>query len=295
MANHLVEGKLGTGKGKFTVNKMQQALRNGCRVATNIDLVMEHLMASNNKMSATRLPDKPTAIDLMDIGPGCADEDRYDEEKYGVMVLDELATWLNARTHNDSERQAFIDFCVHARKHRWHVYFICQNINMIDRQVREGLVEYLVKMVRGDKIRIPVVGALLGKLGKLKGLHIANTSLVDMPGFVVDRDWFRGKDLHKAYDTLQIFRKWERNPTDAGFAAETFMGPYSYLSAWHLKGRHETAQEARQTMLQAWLHGPARPRPQLKPKTRLVSLLSTLPPDQAWRYAQRLARLEGAA
>jgi len=295
MANYLIEGKLGTGKGKFTVGKMQDALRNGCRVATNVDLVMEHLMASNNKMTAIRLPDKPTAGDLLDIGPGCADEDRYNEDKYGILVLDELATWLNARTHNDSERQAFIDYIVHARKHRWHVYFICQNINMIDRQVREGLVEYLVKLVRGDKIRIPVVGALLGKFGKLKGLHIANTSLVEMPGFVVDRDWFSGKDLHKAYDTLQVFRKWARSPSDQGFSAEVFMGPYSYLSAWHLKGRYEAPQERRQSLLQAWLKGPARPRVQRKPKTHLVTILERLPPDQAWTLARRAARLQVAS
>jgi hypothetical protein len=175
------------------------------------------------------------------------------------------------------------------------VYFICQNINMIDRQVREGLVEYLIKLVRGDKIRIPVVGALLGKFGKLKGFHIANTSLVEMPGFVVDREWFRGTDLYKAYDTLQVFRKWVRNPAEPGFAAETFMGPYSYLSAWHLKGRYEVVQQVRQTILGDWLHGPVRFKLPPKPKTRAVALLSKLPPDEAWRYAQRLARLGGAS
>lgn len=288
MSNYLVEGKLGTGKGKFTVGKMQHALKHEIRIATNVDLFMEHLMTANNRMTATRLPDKPSPFDLDAIGPGCSDADKYDEDKYGIMVLDELATWLNARSHGDAERSAFIDWCVHARKKRWHVYFICQNINMIDRQVREGLVEYLVKLVRGDKIRIPVVGPLLGKLGKLKGMHIANTSLVDMPGFVVEREWFRGKHLHKGYDTLQIFRKWSRKPTDEGFADETFQGPYSYLSAWHLKGRHETAP-APKTGLQRIFSGAAMVKPAPKPKTPLIASLAKLPPDKAWHYAKRLA------
>ena len=239
MSNYLVQGKLGTGKGKYTVSKMQDALRKELRVATNCDLFMEHLMSANNKMTAMRLPDKPTPDDLKLIGPGCADEDRYDEDKYGIMVLDELGSWLNARSHASADRQAFVDWCIHARKHRWHVYFIAQDLNMIDRQVREGLVEYLVKLVRGDKIRIPVIGWALGKVGKLKGLHIANTSLVDMPGFIVERDWFRGTDLHKGYDTLQIFRSWNRDPNTPEFHDEKYAGPYSMLSAWHLKGRHE--------------------------------------------------------
>lgn len=293
MANYLVQGKLGTGKGKYTVGKIQAALRAGLRVATNCDLFLEHLLSESNRATASRVPDKPTPADLDAIGYGCADEDKYDEDKYGVMVLDELGSWLNARSHNSPDRQAFIDWMIHARKKRWHVYFICQDLGMIDRQVREGLVEYIVKLIRGDKIRIPVIGFLLGKMGKMKGLHIANTSLVEMPGFVVDRDWFRGKDLHKGYDTLQVFREWVRNPTDSRFAAETYAGPYSYLSAWHLKGRYEPPKLPR-TLLERVRDTPARVAPQLKPKSRVMQLLAKLPPDQAMSYARRYVAMGGA-
>lgn len=291
MSNYLVQGKLGTGKGKYTVGKMQSALHNGLRVATNTDLFMEHLVSGKNKATALRLPDKPTAKDLLDIGPGCADEHKYDEDKYGIMVLDELGSWLNARSHNSPDRAAFIDWCIHARKHRWHVYFISQDIGMVDRQLREGLVEYLVKLIRGDKMRIPVIGALLGKIGKLKGLHIANTSLIDMPGFIVERDWFRGTDLHKGYDTLQIFRAWHRDPSSEDFKTEKFVGPYSYLSSWHIAGRFALPSPPKRGL--AGLFRPVMVRPPPKPKTRLMLLLAKLPPNQAIYYAKLASSLGG--
>lgn len=285
MSNYLVQGKLGTGKGKFTVRKMQDALRNGLRVATNCDLYLDKLMSANHRGTVSRLPDKPTPFDLDVIGPGCAEEHKYDEDKYGVMVLDELGSWLNARSFNSPARAAFIEWLIHARKKRWHVYFIAQDLNMIDRQVREALVEYLVKVVRGDKMRIPVVGPLLGKLGKLKGVHIANMSLVDMPGFVVDREWFRGKDVQDGYDTLQIFREWARDPKEPAFQDEIYQGPFSYLSAWHLKGRYLAPQPAR-SALQRLFGAKPKPAPARKPKLPMVAHLERLAPDQAWKLAR---------
>lgn len=290
MSNYLVHGKLGTGKGKFTVSKMQLAIKNGLRVATNVDLKLEHLVSSQNKCCSIRLPDKPTGKDLLAIGPGCADSDKYNEDKYGIMVLDELGSWLNARTHASTDRAAFIDWCIHARKHRWHVYFIAQDISMVDRQLRDGLVEYLVKTLRGDKVKIPVIGAMLGKMGKLKGLHIANTSMVDMPGFVVEREWFRGKDLHGAYDTLQIFRNWARDPSTDEFKTELFAGPHSMLSAWHLKGRHEAVEVVRPGFF-AGLFAPVKVKVLPKPKTRIMQLIAQLPHHEAVYYANRLSNL----
>jgi Zonular occludens toxin (Zot) len=286
MSNYLVSGKLGTGKGKYTVRQMQMHLKKGLRVATNCDLFLEHLLPAQSRMSAVRVPDKPSPFDLDLIGPGCDEADKYDEEKYGIMVLDELGSWLNARSHASADRQSFVDWIIHARKKRWHVYFIAQDLEMIDRQVRQGLVEYLVKVVRGDKIKIPVVGSLLGKLGKLKGLHIANTSMIEMPGYVVERDWFRGNDIHKGYDTLQVFRQWQREPSSAGFRDEVYQGAFSYLSPWHLKGRFD-APVVRQSLLKRISHGPVRQKLPPKPKRPEIQLLAKLPPHEAWAAARQ--------
>lgn len=295
MSNYVVQGKLGVGKGKYTVNRMKGAFLNDLRVATNVDLFLDKLLPASSRATAIRLPDKPTAEDLMSIGPGSSEADKYDEDRYGIMVLDELGSWLNARTHGSPERLAFIDFIIHARKLRWHVFFIVQDLEMIDRQVRQGLVEYSVRLVRADKMRIPVVGALLGKAGSLKGLHIATTTLIEMPGFVVDRDWFKGKDLHDGYDTLQAFRNWARDPKDPLFHGERYAGPYSYLSAWHLKGRHEMQVQKQRNFLQRmiWRDDPV-PRV-LKPKTPLIARLEKRPPDEAWRMASMAARMRMVA
>lgn len=295
MSNSVVQGKLGCGKGKYVVGKMRAHLRKGLRVATNCDLFLEKLMPQGSKATALRVPDKPTPKDLDDIGFGCADEDKYDEDKYGIMVLDELGAWLNARAHAGADRQPFINWMIHARKKRWHVYFIAQDLSMIDAQVRNSLIEYVVKLVRADKMRIPVVGPLLGKFGSLKGVHVAKTMLMEIPGFVVDTDWFKGKDLQDGYDTLQIFRDWNRAPTHPDFKDEVYVGPFSYLSAWHLKGRHQPPTLPR-TFMERLKDTPARVASVPKPKPRALELAARLPAHEAMRYTKLyLQAMERAA
>lgn len=284
MPVYVVTGKLGTGKGKFTVSKMKEALLAGRRVATNFDLYMEHLCGSNNRTTATRVPDKPTAQDLLDIGHGNPDA-KHDEEKNGLLVLDELGSWLNARTFGGPERAALLDFLIHARKHGWDCYLIVQNLAMIDKQVREGLAEYVVKCVRLDKVKLPIIGSFLGKAGRLPKMHAANISMMELPGVVIDREFYKGTDLHAAYDTLQIFRDWARDPSDPKFVAETYAGPYTYLSGWHVKGRHDRPVQRRGFFARLFTPPPL-PRIAPKPKHDLVKLCERLPKEEAWRMAR---------
>lgn len=287
MPVYVVQGKLGTGKGLYCMMKMDDALRDGRRVATNFDLFLEHLMPANSKVSAIRVPDKPTAQDLDDIGPGNPDSP-FDEERNGILVLDELGSWLNSRGFNSPERAALLDWLIHARKKGWDVYLVVQSIDMIDKQVRVGLAEYQVRMIRCDKIKIPVVGTFLGKRGRLPKFHIANISLTDVPGLTIDREFFKAGYLYKGYDTLQIFRDWVRNPVDPRFKTEVYGGPYSMLTAWHLKGRFE-APKARQSLLQRLFSQP-QVKPAPKPRLAAVALCSKLPPDEAWKLARRYVR-----
>lgn len=288
MAVYIVQGKLGTGKGKFVMGKMREALLAGKKVVTNFDLWVEKLLPSYMRFSVIRVPDKPTAADLDLAGHG--NPDSYDEEKNGVLVLDELGSWLNARSYQDQHRAALLDWLIHARKKGYDVYLIVQNVSMVDKQVREALAEYLVKCIRADKIRIPVVGRMLGKRGRLPRFHIAQITMADVPGVQVDREFFRNDDLQPAYDTRQIFRDWIRDPSHPGFAAEKFAGPFSYLSPWHLKGRFEP-----QTKKRGFLSFVFRPVEKIapKPKLALVQRLQKLPPDKAWHYA-RLLNQQGA-
>lgn len=289
MAVYVVSGKLGSGKGLFCVHKIQQALREGRRVATNFDLKIEHMLPHKSRTTAIRVPDKPLAQDLDDIGHGNPDN-RYDEGKAGLLVLDELGSWLNSRDFQSPERAKLIDWMIHARKKGWDCYLIVQNVEMIDKQVRVGLAEYLVKCVRADKMRIPVIGPVLGAFGRMPRFHIANIFMPDVPGVIIDREWYRNTDLYAAYDTLQVFRDWKRDPKDPAFHGELYAGPFSYLSPWHVtnyQGEKVKTPILRRLLPSVFSAGPVA-RPPLKPKAPLVAAAAKLPKDQAWSAARRL-------
>lgn len=264
MAVYVVQGKLGTGKTKYCVGKLRGALAQGRRAATNLDLRMEHLCPSGSRATVIRVPDKPTAEDLLVMGHG--NPDSYDEDRNGVLVLDELGSWLNSRQFQDKGRAALIDWLIHARKYGWDCYLIVQHLHMVDKQVREALAEYTVRTLRADKLRLPMVGTFLGKYGRMPRFHIARIGLADAPGLTVDREYFRGDDLHDAYDTRQIFK----SDPDARC--------FSYLSAWHLVGRHE--EPAPRVSFWRRLFGAGRTRSPEVAKGWFATALMRLPPDQ---------------
>lgn len=204
----MITGKLGAGKTLVCVGRIYEYLQRGCRVATNLDIFMDHLADSRESMAfVERLPDYPTAANLAALGSG---NESYDEEKNGLLVLDECGTWLNTRGFSEKGRQAMIDWMLHARKLGWDVLLIVQDIEIIDKQVRLALAEHLVNCKRADRLAIP----LLSKVVKLftgiqltfPKVHFATVrygSQRESP--VVDRWWYVGKRFYKAYDTKQAF------------------------------------------------------------------------------------------
>lgn len=278
MAVYSVEGKLGTGKTKFCVKRAQEALRAGRRVASNVDLFVGKLTPERPR-SYVRIPDKPSAFDLHAIGHG--NPESYDEDRNGVLILDELGTWLNSRSFQDKGRAELIDWLIHARKYGWDVYLIVQDANMIDRQVREALIEYACRCMRMDKVRVPIVGGLLSALGSVVGLprlgflprfHMVVSRIGDGPNKVIaDRWMYRGDDLHAAYDTRQVF-----SPSYAH-------GAHSVLPPWEWSPP-PTALQA----LRALFAPRSRVRGALKPKLPDVEHVMRLPPDRRVQWVKRL-------
>lgn len=276
MPVYSVEGKLGTGKTKFTVWMAQNALLSGRRVASNVGLDTT-VLTPFRRSHYVRVPDKPTAADLEAMGHG--NPDTYDEDRNGILILDELGTWLNSRSFQDKTRAPLIDWLIHARKHGWDVYLIVQDANMIDKQVREALVEYQCRCMNLSKIRIPVVGKFLSmfhdRLGYLPRTHVVTARTgYGQNAIVADRWMFRGNDLHSAYDTRQIF-------TDA-----YPHGTYSRLPPWDWKPQPLPFQALRDVAdaAAAVVRGLAAPQPKRlpppkKPKT-LAWWLQRLPPDR---------------
>ncbi|MFG0721045.1 zonular occludens toxin domain-containing protein, partial [Pseudomonas sp. GLN_6] len=213
MAVYIVTGKLGAGKTLLCVMRILDYLKQRRRVAVNVDVFMDKLCKRDNKHSRlVRLPDLPTADDLTGLGVGC---DVYDEEKFGGIFLDEAGVWLNSRDWNSGGRTDLLKFFLFLRKRRWDLWLCVQNVNVIDKQIRESIAEHVIYINRLDRIKLPFpVGPLLRVLslglfkGRLPKMHQAivkygakfNSPKVD--------DWFyRGHDFYSFYDTTQEYDK----------------------------------------------------------------------------------------
>lgn len=290
MAVYIVQGKLGVGKTKFAVWMAQQALRDGLRVASNVDLVLEKLTPERPRRYI-RIPDKPDMTALDNMGHG--NPESYDEDRNGVLILDELGTWLNSRSFQDKSRAGVIDWLIHARKLGWNVYLIVQDAGMIDKQVREALVEYEVRVMRMDKVRWPIIGKFVGGIGQMIGFkrwgyfprfHMATARVGYGANQIVAEKWmYRGDDLHAAYDTRQKFT------SDYPHGTHTALPPWDYAAPLSLS--RQLSDRLRAIAAEVF-DGGRRSRPPPKPKLAIVAAVERcLPPDERAAHLARLVRL----
>jgi len=134
-----VTGGLGDGKSLYCVARIKQALAEGRKVATNYNLDLQAVCRPvNNWSRVVRVPDAPSVNDLRAIGLGSDDP-----KSHGLLVLDELGTWFNARDFANKDRPKVLKYCIHLRKKRWHVLFIVQDFSMVDKQLRGGMTTFL--------------------------------------------------------------------------------------------------------------------------------------------------------
>lgn len=241
----LITGKRGSGKTLTTMFLVQEKLEAGLPVATNLDLFPDNFLPSWNKSLIIRLPDIPSPADLESLPIANAS---YDEEKNGLIVLDECVKFLGAREWNKGDRTGLMSYFVETRKMGWDLAFLCQSPKMIDNQIREGLTDLHVQC-RRPKVPIPIITFLSFWLFSKKlyfpRFHIAVFRL----GFSADspiEHWraFRGGDLYKGYDTKQrinIFCKDNNSKAEFGCAPATILPPYyttgRYLGIFKMYGK----------------------------------------------------------
>lgn len=240
MPVYAVTGNLGSGKTLVCVGRIREALLSGRRVATNLDLRLEFLSGARSHPPVIRLPDHPKAEHLEQLG--VANESR-DESLNGLLVLDEAGAWLNSRGWADKDRHAVVEWMLHARKRGWDVYLIVQHEALIDKQVRVSFVEHIVRCRRLDRFPVPFIGAVMGWAGgilRLPQVHIGVVSYGTGPNApVVERWYFRGRDLWDAYETRQIFVSGDNGPRCLlGPQSASWLRPGPVYMRWRLlKGR----------------------------------------------------------
>jgi len=232
MSVYFITGKLGNGKTLSGVSRIKEHLYKGLPVATNLDIDLVKLAGKDSKtVRLYRLKDKPNLYDLESLGDAYSNPfQKYDESKFGALVLDECATWFNARDWNDPERQALINKLVHIRKLHWNVYFIIQDVSVMDKQAIKLLCEHTVRMVRLDNVSIPLISPairfLTGQRLKLPQRFIGTVRLGANPmGMKLDT-WYSDKSDFNLYDTNQIF--------DADYDREI----YCQLPPYYTHGRY---------------------------------------------------------
>ena len=206
MAVYFITGSLGGGKSLAGVDKVSEYLRDGRKIATNVNLNLEYLCSPDNRHSrVTRIPDAPSLTDLRAIGYG---SDDATGNSNGLLLLDELGTWFNARDFQDKGRLKVIKHIIHLRKLRWDVMFLVQDFSMVDKQVRGNITQFLVTC---QSSKDHFIFKLVPKF------HIATVRLRSK---VKVATWFyRGAHLYPAYDTEQRYFTDDEDDSDIEIAA----------------------------------------------------------------------------
>lgn len=291
MTDFAVTGKKRSGKGLFCTGLIRDALKQGRRVATNMDIHLDKLLPPHSRACIIRLPDCPTAQDMRALGKGSP---AIGDDNNGIIVLDEVSKFFNARSWADKTRQPLLDWLIHSGKERWDVYYQMQGLSQVDKQLRDTQVEYHVIVKRMDKWPIPFVTPLFKVFGcnvRLPKMHVGIVKHgTDVHAMVVDRKFYKARELYAAYDTEQVFL--DRDHPDA-------CGLHTVLSPWHVRGRY--LPPAPPLLLRFvygvvghdWTVRPAKSPAarKRKPKLAAVAQLGKLPPDQAvqrWRELHAL-------
>jgi len=139
------------------------------------------------------IPDRPSRIDLDAIGEGGPDEERA-----GLLIIDEAGTWCNARTWQGNDRMEVLDWLTQSGKRYWDVILIAHSVGMLDKQLRESVCEMVARIRRTDRVRIMGV--------RLPRVHVAVVRYgTDPQGPILERWIYRGSVAHLCYGSYRLF------------------------------------------------------------------------------------------
>ncbi|WP_428625431.1 zonular occludens toxin domain-containing protein [Sedimenticola sp.] len=195
-----ITGKVGSGKNLFAIQKIIDYAAKGRRIVTNFKVDLAPVQPLWKRWlrhpvhQVEQIPARPTFEDVRRLGKG-----GEREHVAGLLVLDEVGPLLNARSWQDKDRSAFIDWLLHSRKLAWDILLIVQNVNLVDKQIRIAVVESLVTIRRMDRLKLPLLGVPLPRI------HMAVERYGTEPHApIAERTFFRGNRLFQCYDTTEV-------------------------------------------------------------------------------------------
>ncbi len=266
----LLYGQPGTGKSTLATGLILDAMREGRKVVANfaVDPSPACLRPSSilSNASMVVLPSRPSYAQLFSVGLGWIDQnDHGREDKAGLLVLDEVGGWINSRSWADKERQLLIDWFLHSRKRGWDIVFIAQSPGLIDKQVREAVIEGYARIRRTDRMSVPLTSI------KMPRLHIAIARYGLEQSAPRLNIWvYRGNLEHKCFQSYALF--------DSN--TELVLGLYSTLPA-------RITRWLGCTNWKSYYDKKFNPRPALKQKHPLIKKIMRLPENRRIDFFNR--------
>lgn len=251
MIFRFVTGRLGTGKTLVSVGVAMQYLKRHRMVATNVDFYPEHFRDKRNRdVRIFRLPDHPSSEDLKSLPAGnptlvtgpdgsLIPGPNYDPSANSLLMLDELAQFLNTRSYQNKDRLNVISFLVLLRKRGWDAYFIVQHIDMVDKQIREALAQETGYCRDMSRIPIPVLGTLTRRLfGRAltfpKVFKVTFRDGYSTDGLKLESKTIRADRVKHCYNTAQVLDSNYVPPW--AIKHHGTAGVHMLLTPWHLEG-----------------------------------------------------------
>ena len=147
-----IEGVKRSGKTKYAIDLINDYLKRGRKVATNLDIYLDKMDVKNPHV--IRLPDHMSSTHLKDLGCGYPEleesDSNYDETKNGLVVIDELLTFLNSRSFKDKDRLQIVSWFVQMGKYGWDLVLIGQDFEGVDKQLRDTTIDQLINVKSGS-------------------------------------------------------------------------------------------------------------------------------------------------
>lgn len=193
-----------TGKSLFAVGLIQDYLHEGrhvvCNFPLNYDAIQSTLGKRYKKARITICSARPSSAEMFALGKGYHPDFPDDEEKGGLIVIDEAGTWINSRTWQDKDRAQLIKWFTLSGKLGWDVLLLVQSPELLDKAIVGAGLEIFGRVMRTDRVKIPWLGI------KMPRFHVCTFRYgLDANSVKCFSKMYRGNGIYKYFDTHFMF------------------------------------------------------------------------------------------